>query len=213
MLDRPLPAGRSAEPSARNQAGFSGPHLPAAVRAEPGHAARRYGAGRLCRSEEFGSVERAQAMWARVASVAAMDGLEMKFEDIGRQPNTIDAHRLVAWAGTKGRGLALSAHGSIRPSSAKGRTWGIRTSLPVLPPRLACRATKPPLSWPPILGWEDTRQMEEAEGAGGGIDGVPVYIFNREPRSSVRNRSTGCWKPSTRRFPKPISRDSAAAID
>lgn len=127
---------------------------------------------------KFGSVERAQAMWARVASVAAMDGLEMKFEDIGRQPNTIDAHRLVAWAGTKGRGLALSAR--LYPAFFReGADLGDKDILASLAAEVGLPRDEAAAFLASDTGVEDTRQMEEA-GRRGGIDGVPVYIFNRK---------------------------------
>ena len=48
---------------------------------------------------KFGSPERYRAIGQRVASAAAADGLTYKPDKIVRQPNTLDCHRLILWAG------------------------------------------------------------------------------------------------------------------
>ncbi len=48
---------------------------------------------------KFGSVERYNANNQRVADAAAFAGLPYAREKIKRQPNTLDCHRLIAWAG------------------------------------------------------------------------------------------------------------------
>jgi predicted DsbA family dithiol-disulfide isomerase len=47
---------------------------------------------------KFGSVERYNENAARIAEVAAAEGLTYAFNRIQRQPNTLDAHRLILWA-------------------------------------------------------------------------------------------------------------------
>ncbi|WGF90036.1 DsbA family oxidoreductase [Marinivivus vitaminiproducens] len=47
---------------------------------------------------KFGGPDRAEAVYERVVSAAASDGLELAFDRIARQPNTFDAHRLIAAA-------------------------------------------------------------------------------------------------------------------
>jgi predicted DsbA family dithiol-disulfide isomerase len=51
---------------------------------------------------KFGSVERYNANNQRVADAAAAAGLDYARDKIKRQPNTIDCHRLIAWAGDNG---------------------------------------------------------------------------------------------------------------
>ena len=51
---------------------------------------------------KFGSVERYKGMAQRVAAAAAADGLTYNVDSIARQPNTLDAHRLILWAGASG---------------------------------------------------------------------------------------------------------------
>ena len=54
------------------------------------------------RAWKFGSAEKAAALDARIVDAAALVGLEFHPERIKRTPNTIDAHRLIWFAGQKG---------------------------------------------------------------------------------------------------------------
>jgi predicted DsbA family dithiol-disulfide isomerase len=47
---------------------------------------------------KFGSVERYNANSQRIIDIAAKAGLDYARDKIKRQPNTIDCHRLIAWA-------------------------------------------------------------------------------------------------------------------
>ena len=49
---------------------------------------------------KFGGPERARDVYARVEAAGREMGIPFRFEQIGRQPNTTDAHRLIAWAQT-----------------------------------------------------------------------------------------------------------------
>jgi predicted DsbA family dithiol-disulfide isomerase len=51
---------------------------------------------------KFGSPERYHDIAGRVAAAAAQEGLVYAKDKINRQPNTIDAHRLIYWADAKG---------------------------------------------------------------------------------------------------------------
>jgi len=51
---------------------------------------------------KFGGPEAAAQTYARVAEAARAAGLEIDFDAIPRTPNTIDAHRLIHWAGIEG---------------------------------------------------------------------------------------------------------------
>ena len=52
--------------------------------------------------DKFGGRERAEEVYARVREAGASVGLAFDFERIARQPSTLDAHRLVAWAQRQG---------------------------------------------------------------------------------------------------------------
>ena len=53
-------------------------------------------------TKKFGSVERYKGIAQRVAAAAAAEGLTYNVDGIARQPNTLDAHRLIVWAGNAG---------------------------------------------------------------------------------------------------------------
>lgn len=50
-------------------------------------------------TRKFGSVERYRGIAQRVAAVAESEGLVYALDKIARQPNTLDCHRLILWAG------------------------------------------------------------------------------------------------------------------
>ena len=47
---------------------------------------------------KFGSAERYGVIAERIAAAAAMEGLPYAPDKIGRQPNTLDCHRLILWS-------------------------------------------------------------------------------------------------------------------
>lgn len=54
-------------------------------------------------NEKFGGQERAAEIYARVSEVGAQESIPFAFDKISRSPNTLDAHRLIRWAGIEGR--------------------------------------------------------------------------------------------------------------
>jgi predicted DsbA family dithiol-disulfide isomerase len=56
---------------------------------------------------KFGSVERYNAMAHRVIAAAAHEGLVYAIDKIARQPNTLDCHRLILWAGERGQAARM----------------------------------------------------------------------------------------------------------
>ena len=59
-------------------------------------------------ASKFGGAERAAAVYARVRAAGESVGLALDFDGIARQPNTRDAHRLLAWASEQS--LAVADH-------------------------------------------------------------------------------------------------------
>jgi predicted DsbA family dithiol-disulfide isomerase len=57
--------------------------------------------------EKFGGPERAKEIYARVTRAGEQAGLALRFDDIQRQPNTVDPHRLIHLADQKGRQDAM----------------------------------------------------------------------------------------------------------
>jgi predicted DsbA family dithiol-disulfide isomerase len=56
---------------------------------------------------KFGSVERYNSNNNRVVEAAAAAGLSYNRDRIKRQPNTLDCHRLILWAGEAGKAAAM----------------------------------------------------------------------------------------------------------
>ena len=49
---------------------------------------------------KFGGPERARAIYASIEEAGRSEGIDFAFERIERSPKTIDAHRLIRWAGS-----------------------------------------------------------------------------------------------------------------
>ena len=56
---------------------------------------------------KFGSSERYKRIAQRVAAAASAEGLIYAIDKISRQPNTLDAHRLIRWAGGVGKAAEM----------------------------------------------------------------------------------------------------------
>jgi predicted DsbA family dithiol-disulfide isomerase len=56
---------------------------------------------------KFGSVDRYKGIAQRVSAAAAAEGLTYAMDKISRQPNTLDAHRLIRWAGGIGKAAEM----------------------------------------------------------------------------------------------------------
>jgi predicted DsbA family dithiol-disulfide isomerase len=58
---------------------------------------------------KFGGRDKAVQIYARVEEAAREAGLTIDFANIPRIPNTLDAHRLIYWAGLEGRQTPMKA--------------------------------------------------------------------------------------------------------
>jgi predicted DsbA family dithiol-disulfide isomerase len=56
---------------------------------------------------KFGGVDRYKGIAQRVAAAAQAEGLTYAMDKISRQPNTLDAHRLIRWAGEIGKAAEM----------------------------------------------------------------------------------------------------------
>src|SRR5262249_54291232 len=56
---------------------------------------------------KFGSPERYRGIAQRVAEAASAEGLTYAVDSIKRQPNTLDCHRLILWAGESGNAARM----------------------------------------------------------------------------------------------------------
>src|SRR5262249_2721497 len=116
---------------------------------------------------KFGSPERYRAIAERVARAAAAEGLTYNLDNIKRQPNTLDCHRLILWAGES---AARMKQRLMQLYFAEGGDLTDRDVLVAAAAEWVRRR---------LAGEDDvervTREAESAKEAG--IDGVPCFVF------------------------------------
>ena len=124
---------------------------------------------------KFGSVERYNANNQRVVDAAAQVGLPYAREKILRQPNTLDCHRLIFWAGQIGSAAAMKQ----RLMSLYFAEGGDLTDRDVLVRAASECGLDADEIRNRLSGDEDVARIEqEAAGANeAGIEGVPCFIF------------------------------------
>jgi predicted DsbA family dithiol-disulfide isomerase len=126
--------------------------------------------------KKFGGKARAAEIYARVGAVGAAVGIAFAFDRILRQPNTRDAHRLIAWAQQRGDAGALVER-LFRAYFIEGRWIGERNELAAL----AADSGLPGDEVRAMLSSDAYRAEVEAEyreAQEAGITGVPFFIFN-----------------------------------
>jgi predicted DsbA family dithiol-disulfide isomerase len=124
------------------------------------------------RRQKFGSLEKGQALDARVAQEGAGEGIEFAFERMQRTPNTVAAHRLIDLAQKQGRaGPVVDA--LFRAYFEEAKDIGD-------PAVLQSIAEQAGVTGRPNEG--DSREVEEKEERvrDYGVSGVPTFIFDRQ---------------------------------
>src|SRR5882672_669469 len=124
---------------------------------------------------KFGSVERYNANNQRVVAAAAAAGLTYARDKILRQPNTLDCHRLILWAGEQGNGARMKQ----RLMALYFSEGGDLTDREVLVKAAADCGLDPARVRELLASDQDIDQVTaEANSAkDAGIDGVPCFIF------------------------------------
>jgi predicted DsbA family dithiol-disulfide isomerase len=124
---------------------------------------------------KFGSPERYRGIAQRVAQAAAAEGLTYALDAIKRQPNTLDCHRLIRWAGEDGNAARMKQ----RLMDLYFTEGGDLTDRDVLVQAAADCGLDGDLIRERLAGEDDVERVErEAESAkDAGIDGVPCFIF------------------------------------
>jgi predicted DsbA family dithiol-disulfide isomerase len=138
---------------------------------------------------KFGSAARAADVYARVKDAGDAVGLPFRFDHIERQPNTLDGHRLIAWA-QRQRDAAPLVEVLFGAYFVDGRRIGDRDELA----RLAAEAGWPERDARAMLDsaeFRDEVSSENREAVDVGIQGVPFFIFNG------RTALSGAHEPET----------------
>jgi predicted DsbA family dithiol-disulfide isomerase len=126
---------------------------------------------------KFGSVDRYNAMSPRVVEAAASAGLNYARDKIKRQPNTLDCHRLISWAGESGNAARMKQ----RLMDLYFSEGGDLTDRAVLVQAAADSGLDPDRMRELLASDTDVARVEdEAQSAKeAGIEGVPFFIFER----------------------------------
>jgi predicted DsbA family dithiol-disulfide isomerase len=124
---------------------------------------------------KFGSPERYRSIAQRVAQAAAAEGLTYALDQIKRQPNTLDCHRLILWAGAIGNAAGMKQ----RLMDLYFTEGGDLTDREVLAKAAADCGLDADLVRRQLAGEDDVERVSrEAESAKeSGIEGVPCFIF------------------------------------
>jgi predicted DsbA family dithiol-disulfide isomerase len=124
---------------------------------------------------KFGSPERYRSIAQRVAQAAAAEGLTYELDKIKRQPNTLDCHRLILWAGESGHAARMKQ----RLMDLYFTEGGDLTDRDALVRAAADCGLDADLVRQRLGGDTDVARVErEAESAKeAGIEGVPCFIF------------------------------------
>jgi predicted DsbA family dithiol-disulfide isomerase len=126
---------------------------------------------------KFGSVDRYNAMSPRVVEAAAAAGLSYARDKIKRQPNTLDCHRLIFWAGEIGQAARMKQ----RLMELYFSEGGDLTDRAVLAQAAADCGLDPDRLRELLASDTDVARVEdEAQSAKeAGIEGVPFFVFDR----------------------------------
>jgi predicted DsbA family dithiol-disulfide isomerase len=127
---------------------------------------------------KFGGAARAAAIYARVREAGESAGLALDFDAISRQPNTRDAHRLIAWTQARQpQATQALVERLFRAYFVEGRFVGDREELA----HLATEAGVPEAAARAFLASGDlAAEVRQAETRAQdlGITGVPFFIFD-----------------------------------
>jgi len=129
-------------------------------------------------SSKFGGPDRAREIYARVASAGAQAGINFRFDEIGRQPNTIAAHQLILLS------VDSDAQDSVVESLFKGYFLEGRdlTDHETLL-ELAERGGVNREDGESCLRNEEMRseiEKQDRHARSLGVEGVPFFIFNQK---------------------------------
>jgi predicted DsbA family dithiol-disulfide isomerase len=125
---------------------------------------------------KFGGKERANDIYARVRAIGAELAIAFDFDRIQLQPNTRDAHRLIAWAQQHGDANLLVER-LFHAYFTEGRYLGAVDDLVALAADVGLPADQArAMLASPAHRVEVEAENREARDAG--ISGVPFFIFN-----------------------------------
>jgi predicted DsbA family dithiol-disulfide isomerase len=128
---------------------------------------------------KFGGAGRAAQIYERVRQAGRGAGLELAIDRIERQPNTLDAHRLIAWAQADDRPDADGlVEALFRAYFVEGRPVGERGELARIAGEAGYDADAARAMLDSDAGVAEVEQMDR-QAREIGIGGVPFFVFDR----------------------------------
>ena len=129
--------------------------------------------------QKFGGPERAKQIYARIKAAGEEVGIAFDFERIARQPNTVNAHRLIAWA----QDVDLKASDAVierlfRAYFVEGIDIGDIDALARLAGDAGFDATAA-RAWLVSDAGRSAVEAEEQRARALGVTGVPFFVFNQ----------------------------------
>lgn len=127
---------------------------------------------------KFGGKQQAVEVYARIAEAAVAAGIEIDFAAIQRTPNTINAHRLIHWAGLEGRQNAVVA-ALFRAYFKDGRDIGSSETLV----DIAQACGMDPEATERLLATDADRAdltARDADARQKGVTGVPAFLIAQQ---------------------------------
>ena len=123
----------------------------------------------------FGGKQNAVAIYARVSEAAEAAGVTINFETMNRVPNTLDAHRLIHWAGLEGRQTAMVST-LFRAYFRDGKDIGDKPTLATLAGDAGMDAT---LAARLLATTEDRADIaaRDAHARQRGVNSVPTFVI------------------------------------
>lgn len=127
---------------------------------------------------KFGGPEGAARVYGRIADHARAAGVEIDFDDIGRTPSTVDAHRLIHWAGLEGRQNAV-VDALFRAYFREGRDIGDKATLAEVAGEAGMDSA---MVTTLLAGESDAEEIRarDAHARSRGVNGVPTFIIAGE---------------------------------
>jgi len=126
---------------------------------------------------KFGGPERAKEIYARVSAAGKRAGIDFAFDNIQVQPNTVDAHRLMHFAGERDR-QDETAEAIFRRYFVEGADLSDKESLADIAQQAGMNRGEAAAY---LAGDADTALIEEQDRRARaiGVEGVPFFIFNQ----------------------------------
>lgn len=127
---------------------------------------------------KFGGADRARRLHASITEIGRAEGVIFRFDRIRRAPSSVDAHRLVRWAGAFGRAAEM-VEALFAAHFAEGRDIGDPGTLVLIAGRLGLDARA---AHALLLGNEgaDLVHSDNLLAHRLGVNGVPCFLVGGE---------------------------------